>query len=234
MKLSVIIPVYNEEKSILEVINKVKKVNLSNVTREIIIVDDFSTDNTKNILTKLNDNDLKIFFHQKNQGKGAAIRTALNHATGDIILIQDADLEYNPKEYGKLLKPIMENRTKVVYGSRIEAIRKNLKKMYKIHYFGNLFLTIMTNILYGAKITDMETGYKVFRKEVIKDMKLKAKRFDFEPEITAKILKKGYKIKEVPIDFVGRKFNEGKKITWKDGVKALLYLIKYRFVDQLY
>ena len=231
MKLSVIIPVYNEEKSILEVINKVKKVNLSNVTREIIIVDDFSTDNTKNILTKLNDNDLKIFFHQKNQGKGAAIRTALNHATGDIILIQDADLEYNPKEYGKLLKPIMENRTKVVYGSRIEAIRKNLKKMYKIHYFGNLFLTIMTNILYGAKITDMETGYKVFRKEVIKDMKLKAKRFDFEPEITAKILKKGYKIKEVPIDFVGRKFEEGKKITWKDGIKALLYLIKYRFVD---
>jgi len=231
MKLSVIIPVYNEEKSILAVINKVKKVKLSNITKEIIIVDDFSTDTTKSILAKLNDNDLKIFFHQKNKGKGTAIRTALKHATGDVILIQDADLEYNPEEYGKLLKPIMEYRTKVVYGSRIKAIRKNMKKMYKMHYYGNLFLTIMTNILYGAKITDMETGYKVFKKEVIKDMKLKAKRFDFEPEITAKILKKGYKIKEVPIDFVGRKFKEGKKITWKDGVKALLYLIKYRITD---
>jgi glycosyltransferase involved in cell wall biosynthesis len=228
MKLSIIIPVYNEEKSILEVINKVKKVNIS-ITKEIIIVDDFSTDNTKNILNKLNN--LKIFFHQKNRGKGSAIRTALKHATGDIILIQDADLEYDPQEYQKLLTPILENRTKVVYGSRSNAIKKNLKKMYKLHYLGNLFLTIMTNILYGTKITDMETGYKVFRKEVIQNINLKSKRFDFEPEITAKILKKGYKIVEVPIDFMGRKFNEGKKITWKDGVKALYYLIKYRFTN---
>lgn len=231
MKLTVIIPVYNEEKSIIQVIDKVKNVKLNEVEKDIVIVDDFSTDATKELLEKLKDSSIKIFFHQKNQGKGAAIRTALKHATGDIILIQDADLEYNPAEYEKLLKPIMENKTKVVYGSRLNAIKKNLKKMYKLHYFGNLFLTIMTNILYGAKITDMETGYKVFRKEVINNINLKAKRFDFEPEITAKILKKGYKITEVPINFMGRKFDEGKKITWKDGVKAMYYLIKYRFTD---
>jgi len=231
MKLSIIIPVYNEEKHILEVISRVKKAKLSKVAKEIIIVDDFSTDNSKEILTRLKDSSLKIFFHQKNMGKGSAIRTALKHVTGDIILIQDADLEYNPDEYEKLLDPILENKTKVVYGSRIEVIKKNLKKMYKLHYFGNLILTLMTNVLYGAKITDMETGYKVFRIEVIKNIDLKAKGFDFEPEITAKILKKGYKITEVPINFVGRKFNEGKKITWKDGVKALYYLIKYRLTD---
>ena len=231
MKLSIIIPVYNEEKSILEVISRVKKVNLGSITKEIIIIDDFSTDNTRKIMLELKDPSLKIFFHQKNHGKGAAIRTGLKHATGDIILVQDADLEYNPKEYPKLLKPIIEGKTKVVYGSRLEAIKRNLKKMYKLHYFGNLFLTIVTNMLYGAKITDMETGYKVFRKEVMQNINLRAKRFDFEPEITAKILKKGYKITEVPIDFMGRKFNEGKKITWKDGVKALYYLIKYRFTD---
>ena len=230
-KLSIIIPAYNEEKNILKVINRVKRVKLKNITKEIIIIDDFSTDNTRKILSELKDSSLKIFFHQKNQGKGAAIRTALKHTTGDIILIQDADLEYNPEEYLKLLKPIIENQTKVVYGSRLEAIKQNLKNMYKLHYLGNMFLTVMTNILYSTKITDMETGYKVFRKEVVENMKLKAKRFDFEPEITAKILKKGYKIKEVPINFVGRTFKEGKKITWKDGIKALLYLIKYRFVD---
>jgi len=231
MKLTVIIPVYNEEKSIIQVIDKVKNVKLNKIEKEIVVVDDFSTDATKELLEKLKDSSIKIFFHQKNQGKGAAIRTALKHATGDVILIQDADLEYDPIEYEKLLKPIIENKTKVVYGSRLNAIKKNLKKMYKLHYFGNFFLTLMTNILYGAKITDMETGYKVFRKEVVNDMKLKAKRFDFEPEITAKILKKGYKIIEVPINFMGRKFDEGKKITWKDGVKAMYYLIKYRFTD---
>ena len=231
MKLSIVIPAYDEEKTILEVIKKVKKVRLNNITKEIIIVDDFSEDNTRRILSKINDSNIKLFLHKKNMGKGAAIRTGLKYATGDIILIQDADLEYDPVEYGKLLNPIMENKTKVVYGSRLDAIKRNLKKMYKLHYFGNLFLTIMTNILYGAKISDMETGYKVFKREVIEDIKLKAKRFDFEPEITAKILKKGYRIKEVPINFMGRKFNEGKKITWVDGIKALYYLIKYRFID---
>mgnify|MGYP001572262757 FL=1 len=229
--LSIIIPAYNEEKNILEIISRVKNVKLGSIRKEIIIVDDFSTDNTRKLLSELKDSSLKIFFHQKNMGKGAAIRTALKHATGGIILIQDADLEYDPAEYPKLLKPILENETKVVYGSRLSAIRKNLKNMYKLHYFGNMFLTAMTNILYGAKITDMETCYKVFRKEVVRSINLKARRFDFEPEITAKILKKGYKIKEIPINFVGRKFDEGKKITWADGIKALFYLIKYRLVD---
>ena len=230
-KLSIIVPAYNEEKTILKVIDRVKNTKLKNMEKEIIVVDDFSADGTKRVLSGLKGRNLKIFFHEKNRGKGAAIRTALKHATGDIILIQDDDLEYDPKEYKKLLKPIIENKTKVVYGSRFKSISKNLEKMYKLHYFGNLFLTVMTNILYGAKITDMETGYKVFKKEVIEGIKLRARRFDFEPEITAKILKKGYKITEVPIDFMGRKFSEGKKITWKDGVKALLYLIKYRFTD---
>lgn len=231
MKLSVIIPAYNEEKTISKVIGRVKRQNIGRLKKEIIVVDDFSTDKTKKVLSKIKDRNIKIFFHKKNMGKGAAIRTALSNATGDIILIQDADLEYSPGEYPKLLKPIIEGKAKVVYGTRLEAIRKNLKKMYKLHYFGNVFLTIMTNILYGAKITDMETGYKVFKREVINGMRLKAKRFDFEPEITSKILKRGCRIKEVPIDFIGRKFSEGKKITWVDGLKALYYLIKYRFVD---
>ena len=229
-KLSIIIPVYNEENTISEVIEKIKNIGIKNMQKEIIIVDDYSTDHTKDILKKLNKS-LKVVYHKKNMGKGAAIRTGLRLAKGDIVLIQDADLEYSPKEYPKLLKPLLENKADVVYGSRVEAIRRNIKNMYKLHYIGNIFLTFMTNLLFGAKITDMETGYKVFRREVIKGINLNAERFDFEPEITAKILKKGYKIYEVPIGFSGRKFEEGKKITWVDGVKAVYYLIKYRFVD---
>jgi len=229
-KLSIIVPVYNEEKTISEIIERAKKTKIS-YAKEILIVDDFSTDNTRNILKKIKDKLVKIFYHTKNMGKGAAIRTGLKNSTGDIILIQDADLEYNPDEYKKLLKPIIENKAKVVYGSRVEAIRKNIKNMYKLHYIGNLFLTLMTDLLYQAKISDMETGYKVFRREVIKNINIRANRFEFEPEITAKILRKGYKIYEVPISFVGRKFEEGKKITWVDGVKAAYYLVKYRFVD---
>lgn len=231
IKLSVIIPVYNEEKTIKKIIDKVKKTQLENIAKEIIVIDDCSIDNTRNILKNIDDKTLKILFHKKNMGKGAAIRTGIKNSTGDIIIIQDADMEYNPNEYSKLLSPIIKNKAKVVYGSRLEAIRKNIKNMYKLHYIGNLFLTLITNLLYGAKITDMETGYKVFRREVIKSIKLKAKRFDFEPEITSKIIKKGYKIHEVPISFIGRKFNEGKKITWVDGIKAMYYLVKYRFLD---
>lgn len=230
-KLSIIIPVYNEEKTIKRIIGKVKSIKLSGIQKEIIIVDDCSEDSTRIILKNLNDNFLKIFSHKKNMGKGAAIRTGLKNSTGDIILIQDADLEYDPSQYEKLIKPINHNNADVVYGSRLNAVRKNLKNMYKVHYIGNLFLTLMTNVLYGSKITDMETGYKVFRKKVIDGINLKANRFDFEPEITAKILKKGYKIHEVNIDFVARKFDEGKKITWVDGLKAVYCLIKYRFSD---
>ena len=236
MKLTIIIPAYNEEKTISEIIKRVKKAGIGSIKKEIIIVDDFSKDKTREILLKLRDSSVKIFFHEKNKGKGAAIRTGLQHATGDIILIQDADMEYNPEEYPKLLKPILEENAKVVYGSRLTAIKslynnRDKREMYTLHYIGNVFLTLMTNILYGSKITDMETGYKVFKREVIKNIKLRARRFDFEPEITAKILKRGYKIKEVPISFNARSFHEGKKITWIDGIKALLYLIKYRLVD---
>ena len=231
LKLSVIIPVYNEEKTIDAVIGSVQKVALKDIKKEIIVVDDFSTDNTRKILLGLMDSNLKIFFHQKNQGKGTAIRTGLKHVTGDIILIQDADLEYNPSEYGKLLRPIIDDNKNVVYGTRLEYIKHNVKNMNRLHFIGNVFLTYITNLLYNTKITDMETGYKVFRKDVIDKINIKAKRFDFEPEITAKILKKGYTICEVPITFKARKFNEGKKITWRDGIKALFYLIRYRFFD---
>ena len=231
MKLSIIIPAYNEQGNIKEIISRVQNVKLEGITKEIIVVDDFSTDNTKKILSDIKDSSIKIFFHQKNQGKGASIRTGLRYANGDIILIQDADLEYDPKEYPALLKPILDNQAKVVYGSRMETIKKNMSNMYKLHYFGNIFLTLVTNVLYGTKISDMETGYKVFRKEVLEGISLRARRFDFEPEITAKILKKGYKIIEIPIGFTARKFEEGKKITWRDGVKALFYLIRYRFFD---
>ena len=231
MKISIIIPAYNEEKTISKIVKQVKQANTGKISKEIIIVDDFSADNTRDILKKIKDKSIKISYHDKNRGKGAAIRTALKQATGDLILIQDADLEYSPSEYKRLLKPILENKTKVVYGSRLEVIRKNLKNMYKLHYFGNMFLTIVTNTLYRARITDMETGYKLFRKEVLEGINLRATRFDFEPEITAKILKKGYEIHEVPIGFIGRKFEEGKNITWRDGIKALFYLIKYRFFD---
>jgi len=230
LKLSVIIPVFNEKATIKSVIEGVNNAKID-LSKEIIIIDDCSTDGTKELLRNISDKSIKIFFHQENMGKGAAIRTGLKNATGDIILIQDADLEYDPSEYEKLLKPLIENKAKVVYGTRIEAIQKNIRNMNKLHYLGNLFLTFATNIFYGAKITDMETGYKVFRKEVIKNINLRARRFDFEPEITAKILKQGYKIHEVPIDFKARKFNEGKKITWIDGIKALFYLIKYKFAD---
>ncbi len=230
-KLTIIIPVYNEESTILEVVNSVKKAKIKNVVKEIIIVDDFSADRTRDALKSLNDKSIKILYHKKNMGKGAAIKTALQNSTGNIILIQDADLEYDPREYPRLLKPIMEKKAKVVYGSRLDVIKKNLKKMYKLHYIGNVLLTMVTNLLYGSKITDMETGYKVFTRDIVSGMKLKSKRFDFEPEITAKILKRGYRIYEIPIGFKARKFHEGKKITWRDGLKALVYLVKYRFVD---
>ena len=229
LKLSVIVPVYNEEKTIARVIEEVKNTKIG-MTKEIIVVDDFSTDRTRYILKKANGR-IKIFYHKRNMGKGAAVKTGINNSTGNIILIQDADLEYSPKEYSRLLEPIIKGNADVVYGSRINSIKKNLKKMYKLHYIGNLLLTLLTNLLYNAKITDMETGYKVFRKEAVNGINLRARRFDFEPEITAKLLKKGYKIHEVPINFFGRKFNEGKKITWIDGVKAIFYLIKYRFAD---
>ena len=227
MKLSIIIPVFNEKNTILKILKQVEDVKLNNIQKEIIIVDDFSTDGTREILKNLKKH--KVLFHEKNMGKGSALKTGYDNATGEIILNQDADLEYNPEDYNKLLEPILNNETKVIYGSRMLGKHKD---MYSLHFFGNKFLTLATNLIYNCKITDMETGYKVFTKDVIENLNLKARRFDFEPEITAKILKRGYKIKEVPIDFVNpRGFNEGKKITWKDGVKHFLYLFKYRFFN---
>ena len=226
MKVSIIIPVFNEKNTILEILRKIDNQKLKDIEKEIIIVDDCSTDGTRDILNKL-ERKYKIIYHEKNKGKGGALTTGYKYASGEIILNQDADLEYNPNDYQKLLDPILKNETKVVYGSRMLGHHIN---MYSLHFFGNKFLSLATNIIYACKVTDMETGYKVFRKEVIDGMNLKANKFDFEPEITAKILKRGYKIIEVPIDFTNpRTFSQGKKITWKDGVKHFIYLLKYRF-----
>jgi len=231
MKLSIIIPVYNEEKTLEQVIKKIQDVNLGNIKKELIIVNDCSKDNSFNIAKKLikKYKNIKLINHEKNLGKGIAIRTGLKSFTGDIVLIQDADLEYNPEEYKRLIKPILEKRTKVVYGSRLLGKIRGFS--IPIHYYGNIFLSLITTLLYFRKITDMETCYKIMASDVIKNIKLRAKRFDFEPEITAKIIKKGYKIIEIPIDYNSRSFQEGKKITWKDGLKAIYYLIKYRFTN---
>lgn len=232
-KLSILIPVYNEEKTILKVIDKVKRVKIDDIEKEIIIVDDFSRDNTRDILKKIKDKSIKVFYHNQNMGKGTAIRTALAHSTGGIISIQDADLEYDPKDIAKLVKPILDGSSDVVYGSRLLDKRLVLfgkeKTPLPLHWIGNRLLTLLTNILYFCKITDMETGYKVFKRKVIGGIRLKATRFDFEPEITAKILRKGCKITEIPIGFKPRTAKEGKKITWVDGIKAAYYLFKYRF-----
>lgn len=228
MKLSIIIPAYNEEANLLKVFERVKKVNLGKVKKEFIFVDDCSTDSSKKIILQIRDKNVKSFFHTKNRGKGAAIRTGLKHATGDFIIIQDADLEYKPEEYPHLLKPLLNKESEVVYGSRF--CQKH-KARYLTYYLGNRLLVAMTNLLYNAKLTDMETCYKVFKGDVIKKFELRENRFGFEPEITAKILKAGYKIREVPISYQCRSFKEGKKISWKDGVKALYCLLKYRFVN---
>jgi len=225
MKLSIIIPVFNEEKTIVDVFNRVKKVKIG-MDKEIIIVDDCSKDNTKEELKKIKD--AKIFFHDVNQGKGAAIRTGLQHVTGDVVMIQDADLEYDINEYPKLLDPIKNNEADVVYGSRFMGKHK---PKYWTYYMGNKFLTLLTNLLYGSSITDMETCYKVMKADIIKGIKLRARRFDFEPEITAKLMKKRIRILEVPISYECRDFDEGKKISWKDGVKAIYYLMRYRLFD---
>ncbi|MEK6934314.1 MAG: glycosyltransferase family 2 protein [Nanoarchaeota archaeon] len=227
MKTSIIVPVYNEEKTIKEILIKVLA---SPIEKDIIVVDDCSTDKSYKILKKYaNENIITLLKHEKNQGKGAAIRTGLQAVNSEIVLIQDADLEYDPEEYPRLIEPILEEKAEVVYGTRLH---KNARiEMHKLHYVGNKFLTLVINLLYGAKVSDMETGYKVIKSDIIKNMNLKARKFDFEPEITAKLLKKGHKIYEIPINFNPRSFKEGKKITWRDGLQHLYYIIKYRFVD---
>jgi glycosyltransferase involved in cell wall biosynthesis len=225
MVLSIIIPVFNERDTIREIISKVKT---SPLEKEIIVVDDFSTDGTRDFIGNLQDSALKILFHPKNKGKGAAVRTGIAAATGDIIIIQDADLEYDPEDYPLLIEPIVHNRADAVYGSRF---RGKHHAFLLWHYIGNRFLTSVTNLLYGAKLTDMETCYKVVKADILKSLSLRSDRFEIEPEITAKLLKKGYRVSEVPIRYSGRNFKEGKKITWKDGFKAVAALIRYRFRD---
>lgn len=225
MKLSVVIPVYNEKDTIREILKRVKAVN---VDKEIILVDDFSTDGTRDILKELASKGEKVLFHEKNMGKGAALRTGFAHATGDWCIVQDADLEYDPEDYHRLLQPVLKGKAVVVYGSRFTGEHRN---MFFHHWVGNKFLTIVTNILYNTTISDMETCYKLFRTDIIKSINIKSNRFNFEPEITAKVLKKGIRIYEVPVSYAGREFAEGKKITWKDGFSALWTLFKYRFVD---
>ncbi len=233
-KVSIIIPVYNEEKYVEKLIKIVDSQRLP-LKKELIIVDDYSTDNTRKILKKL-EKKYKIIYHKKNGGKGTAVRTGLRHASGDIFIVQDADLEYDPSEYNKLLNPILDYQTQVVYGSRFKSGSGHLKEndhlTYLFHRLGNKFLTGLTNILFFSSLTDMETCYKLFTREVYnKILPLRASRFDLEPELTAKILKRKFKIKEIPIRYHSRDFNEGKKITWKDGVKAVYYLFKYRIID---
>jgi glycosyltransferase involved in cell wall biosynthesis len=227
MKLSVIIPVYNEVESIREIVKRVKNTNLA---WEIILVDDGSIDGTRDLLEEMDDKEnVCVILHEKNQGKGAAVRTGFDAARGDILLIQDADLEYDPRDYPLLLKPLDEGIADVVYGSRFLGGPRRVVMFW--HMVANQMLTFMTNVLYNTILSDMETGYKVFRRKVIEGMPLHAKRFDFEPEFTAKVLKRKYRIFEVPITFNPRDYSEGKKIKLKDAFEAVWTLLKYRFVD---
>lgn len=227
-KLSVIIPVYNEKDTIKEVIKKVKEINIS---KEIILVDDFSKDGTREFLKKLKDKEVKVIFHEKNHGKGYAIRTAISKVSGEVVIIQDADLEYDPKDYLKLIKPILEGHAKVVYGTRFPKGHNKTSIFKNKHYLANKILTLTANLLYNAKITDEATCYKVFDAELLKNITLKCNRFEFCPEVTAKVRKKGHKIMELSISYYPRTEKQGKKIKTRDGFEAMWALVKYRFVN---
>lgn len=227
MKLTVLMPVYNEIHTLKEIIQRVQTTALAS---EILIVDDGSIDGTRDLLKEIEtQSGIRVIYHEKNQGKGAAVRTGIQAAQGNIILIQDADLEYDPRDYPELLRPLEEGLSDVVYGSRFLGGPRRPTMFW--HMVANKLLTLMTNILYDTILTDMETGYKVFRREVVDDMPLHAKRFEFEPEFTAKILKRKVRIFEVPITFNPRDYSEGKKIGIKDAFEAVWALLKYRFVD---
>jgi glycosyltransferase involved in cell wall biosynthesis len=226
-KLSVIVPVYDERNTVVEIVRRMRAVELP-VDLEIVIVDDGSTDGTRDVLRQLADSTVRVVLHEHNKGKGAAIRTGLEKVTGDLVLIQDADLEYDPEDWPKLLAPVLRGKAQVVYGSRFTGERRN---MLFLHWMGNRFLSLTTNLLYNTTLSDMETCYKLFDRSVIEGITIRASRFEFEPEITAKILRRGIRIYEVPISYTGREFDEGKKITWRDGFIALWTLVKYRFTD---
>jgi glycosyltransferase involved in cell wall biosynthesis len=226
--LSVVMPVYNEARTIAAVIDRVLKAP-ADVAKEIVIVDDASTDGTRQLLQDLRAPEIRVIFHGVNQGKGAAIRTGVAHATGDIVLIQDADLEYDPRDYPLLLEPILEDQADVVYGNRFHGGPHRV--LYFWHYAANRALTLLTNVLTGLNVTDMEVGYKVFRRDVLRRLTLKSNRFGFEPEVTVKVARLHCRIYEVPIRYYGRTYEEGKKITWRDGVAALFHILRYRFFD---
>lgn len=233
MKLSIIIPVFNEEKTVAEIIKRVKAVKIKDITTEIIVVDDGSTDKTLSLVPK---EGVRLIKQPMNMGKGAAVKRGIDEASGDYIIIQDADLEYDPNFISELIQPIIDGKAKVVYGTRLRRLpnMKNEERTgrFLLHYLGNRSLSLITSILYGSWLTDMETCYKLFPAKAGKKFKLNARRFDFEPEITAKLLKAGYKILEIPITTVPRDYSEGKKLrTFHDGAIALWTLLKYRFVD---
>lgn len=228
MKLSIIVPVYNERNTVQELLRRVRAVDLGEIAKEIIIVDDGSTDGTGDILRLEEDSSTKVLRREINRGKGAAVRAALPHATGDYVIIQDADLEYDPEDYRAMLAPVMKRKADVVYGSRFTGEHRD---MLYWHWVGNKFLSFMTNVLYNTTLSDMETCYKLFSRESLEGIEIKSDRFEFEPEITAKILKKKVRIYEVPVSYAGREYEEGKKIVWMDGFKALWALLRYRFFD---
>ena len=226
MKLSVVIPVYNEIETINEILKRVQSVPHD---KEIIVVDDRSTDGTTELLSQISDNNLTILFHPVNRGKGAALRTGFERVTGDIVIIQDADLEYDPEEYDRLIEPILDGRADVVYGSRFTGGPQRV--LFFWHYVGNKFLTLLSNMLTNVNLSDMETCYKVFRAHLLEKITIKSNRFGFEPEITAKFAKLKCRIYEIPISYSGRNYEEGKKITWTDGFAAFVHIIRFRFFD---
>ncbi|OGD24268.1 MAG: glycosyl transferase [Candidatus Aminicenantes bacterium RBG_13_59_9] len=228
MKLSVVIPVFNEQATIAEIIRRVRAVDVG-LEKEIIIVDDGSTDGTRETLQPLAAPGLTVVLHEKNQGKGAALRTGFTRTTGDIVLVQDADLEYDPREYPRLIEPILDGRADVVYGSRF--LGGPHRVLYYWHYVGNKLLTTLSDMLSNLNLTDMETCYKVFRREVLEKIRIKSSRFGFEPEITMKVAKLKCRVYEMPISYSGRDYAQGKKIGWKDGLAALFHLIRFRFFD---
>jgi len=228
--LSIIIPVYNERATIEDVIRSVTSVPVP-LKREIVVVDDFSTDGTRELLSQVSvpaGNSLRLVMHDQNRGKGAAIRSGLEQVTGDIVLVQDADLEYDPHDYPKLLEPILEGRADVVFGDRFHGGPHRV--LYFWHFQANQLLTFLANLLTNLNLSDMEVGYKVFRTDVIRRLKLTSNRFGFEPEVTVKVAKLGCRIYEVPISYHGRTYEEGKKITWRDGIAAVYFLLKYKLL----